>query len=421
MANDSFLKNWIIKEHQLSNIHTQFDKKNQQALCTYLSNYKHLYGYNTIFCISNLTKNYYTQYGFNKTLSTKNKYDSWFYNFLNLNKICDIQVDTDEDNNFNVTLFTNYKVIDQNNNVIGVVGSGRTISKFEKEIENFKDNYDLNIYIVNVGNANNSFTGKTKYFKSPKELSKMYNIPSSEFSRIHNKQYTLKNSKQFVSIKHIDDLNWNIVIEKNTSPIYEYFLSKMSHSILYAVILIFLLSAVSTFCLTKLNKSFVIRQNIDELTSLYNYRIFKCEFTKFIHRTHKKYTNSCLFMLDVDNFKTYNDTCGHLYGNDILKFVASKLLDAIGECGICARWGGDEFIGIYYGSAESAQVILDNVNNELKNISTQKISLSIGITTIVKDNKLVNTNKNLSFYTNQADSALYHAKQNGKGRSHIIS
>ena len=79
-----------------------------------------------------------------------------------------------------------------------------------------------------------------------------------------------------------------------------------------------------------------------------------------------------------------------------------------------------EFIGIVYKSPEKVKLILDNVNNELKNISPQKISLSIGITAIIENHSFINTNKNLSFYTNKADSALYHAKLAGKGRSQII-
>lgn len=420
MANDSFLKNWLINEGQTINSKNKPNDKDRQVLYTYLTNYKKLYGYDNVFCVSNLTKNYYYQDGYNKTVSEKNKFDSWFYNFLALNKTYDIQVDGDEVNNFNVTLFTNYKVTDENNNVIGVVGSGCNIRQFENDINVFKKNYGLNIYIINVGNADNSFKGKTKYFKSAKYLSKKYDIPCSELKKIHKKQYSLKKDQHFVSIQHIDDLNWNIVIEKDTTPIFQYFISKMYHSILYVILMIFIMIALSTYSLTKLNISFVINQNIDELTSLYNYRIFKSEFSKFIRRDARRHINVCLFMLDIDDFKNYNDTYGHLYGNSVLKCVASKLNDAVGSDGLCARWGGDEFIGIVYKSPEKVKLILDNVNNELKNISPQKISLSIGITAIIENHSFINTNKNLSFYTNKADSALYHAKLAGKGRSQII-
>ena len=101
---------------------------------------------------------------------------------------------------------------------------------------------------------------------------------------------------------------------------------------------LFVLIFVSTVFLMKLNEKVNMLQNTDELTGLYNNRLFKNLYQKNI----RKYTDdgeASLFMLDIDDFKHYNDSRGHLFGNVVLKLVANHLKGRINDRGIMARWG----------------------------------------------------------------------------------
>ncbi|MFT8320544.1 MAG: sensor domain-containing diguanylate cyclase [Bacillus sp. (in: firmicutes)] len=81
------------------------------------------------------------------------------------------------------------------------------------------------------------------------------------------------------------------------------------------------------------------------LTGLYNYRFFdKILAEKFMELKHQQINNLGLIMLDIDHFKSVNDTYGHQAGNEILVEFSVRIKKLIGEHGIVARYGGEEFV-----------------------------------------------------------------------------
>lgn len=81
------------------------------------------------------------------------------------------------------------------------------------------------------------------------------------------------------------------------------------------------------------------------LTNLYNYRYFETALEKeFIKLENKEYTNLSLILLDIDRFKSVNDTYGHQSGNEILSELALRLQSLAANRGILARYGGEEFV-----------------------------------------------------------------------------
>ncbi|GAA0333862.1 hypothetical protein GCM10008967_25780 [Bacillus carboniphilus] len=81
------------------------------------------------------------------------------------------------------------------------------------------------------------------------------------------------------------------------------------------------------------------------LTGLYNYRYFeKLIETEYQHLKEKKYNDLSLILIDIDHFKSINDTYGHQSGNEVLRALADRLLQFFGDQGIVARYGGEEFV-----------------------------------------------------------------------------
>lgn len=97
--------------------------------------------------------------------------------------------------------------------------------------------------------------------------------------------------------------------------------------------------------LVLIDKSFQISERLsvtDPLTGVSNRRGFFSLASKHIH--HQDSSITCMFgMVDLDNFKTLNDTHGHQFGDLALKILAEKLLSTAGDAGIVGRLGGDEF------------------------------------------------------------------------------
>lgn len=156
----------------------------------------------------------------------------------------------------------------------------------------------------------------------------------------------------------------------------------------------------------------------DPLTNLYNQRVFWELLDSETTRSGRHGYKFGLLVIDADNFKSVNDTYGHGFGDVFLQEVASAIRGAIRDDDLLARYGGDEFVAILpetdlAGTSEVAQRILDTVGSlsiETPDGSRVNGSLSIGIA-VYPDH--AGETKDLFLF---ADSMMYRAKSEGKGR-----
>ncbi|MDD4642278.1 MAG: GGDEF domain-containing protein [Erysipelotrichaceae bacterium] len=110
------------------------------------------------------------------------------------------------------------------------------------------------------------------------------------------------------------------------------------------------------------NENLNVLVDKDHLTGLYNRRRFNQEIDEVIKNSTK---NVQLALIDMDYFKNINDTHGHMVGDEVLKKLANLLMRYFDQDQhIVARWGGDEFAIIYYGSQKELLDKLDKVLNE---------------------------------------------------------
>jgi len=145
---------------------------------------------------------------------------------------------------------------------------------------------------------------------------------------------------------------------------------------------------------------------IDPLTNIYNYRHFLKSLNHEINRL-KRYSGSlCLLMIDVDDFKSYNDTYGHLEGDMLLRQVSKALSKTLRKVDIVCRYAGDEFVVILPESqAFEAEIVAEKIRKKVEALSLKrKVTLSIGIGEYIN-------NMNLHELIRNADTALYRAKK----------
>lgn len=154
--------------------------------------------------------------------------------------------------------------------------------------------------------------------------------------------------------------------------------------------------------------------NIDPLTGLYNRNFYSSYINKAIEISVEKKTPLSLAILDIDNFKSINDTYGHAIGDIVLKEISNVLLASMSENVYYFRLGGDEFTLILmdHDSEETIKYcknILKKIRElEILEIDKTKITVSCGIT--VKDEE---TNDSEKLFI-AADKSLYKAKNSGK-------
>lgn len=149
----------------------------------------------------------------------------------------------------------------------------------------------------------------------------------------------------------------------------------------------------------------------DGLTGLMNHRAFQNRLAREVERCNAEGQKLSLLMIDVDDFKRYNDTFGHPAGDEVLSRVSRVLESCAGPTDCVARYGGEEFALVLLGAderraGEVAERILEAMN-EAK-WPKANVTLSIGISTTsprqVEGKALIE----------EADNALYAAKSKGK-------
>ncbi len=119
----------------------------------------------------------------------------------------------------------------------------------------------------------------------------------------------------------------------------------------------------------------------DELTGLYNQRHFWDSLGKEVADHKKQQHPLCLLLFDIDDLKTFNDTYGHLGGDNVLKGIAQSVIGNIRE-GVDSghRYGGDEFAVILpEANAEQAVETARRINQGLRDAGLHNVSLSFGV------------------------------------------
>jgi diguanylate cyclase (GGDEF)-like protein len=159
----------------------------------------------------------------------------------------------------------------------------------------------------------------------------------------------------------------------------------------------------------------------DPLTGIPNRRHFDERVAMEWRRAIREQTSISFFMMDIDKFKTYNDTYGHPQGDALLKGVAKLFTEKVKRPGdLPARLGGEEF-GILLPNTklDAALVIAENIRAGVEGLRIPtadgsmdtKTTISIGVASMIptKDDKIEN-------FLSQADKNLYKAKDGGRNR-----
>ena len=153
----------------------------------------------------------------------------------------------------------------------------------------------------------------------------------------------------------------------------------------------------------------------DGLTSLLNRRAYDQHFPHEVERAHRQGYPLFLALIDVDNFKAYNDTHGHDEGDKILITLGSTLNEYTrNSVDLCFRLGGDEFaVLLPQTTPVQAKEIIQRVMYNFTENSSNQTTLSIGIVACKRTDKF-DLGGDIKKMQVQADQAMYDAKSSGK-------
>ena len=173
--------------------------------------------------------------------------------------------------------------------------------------------------------------------------------------------------------------------------------------------------------LTEEKKNFDFLAHHDPLTSLANRLLATKQLDEEIRKSYENNASFLLFYLDIDEFKTINDSLGHAPGDNLLVNVGHILSNLVGDKGFVARMGGDEFLVVYSNiGLDEGEPIADRLNQALRkpyyiDDNSIFVSASIGVCEYPAHGLDRET------LIRNADTAMYHAKRNGRDQYRVYA
>ncbi len=259
-----------------------------------------------------------------------------------------------------------------------------------EEIYLYKCNkFDDTAIITNPSNFNRGFLHKEKYdeFKSSGELDNIHSVLSSP----------IKIEGELIGIINIDSMDSSVTFNQDDIKMMKHIKNELELSL-------------KNFLA---QEQYRYRASHDELTDLYNRRILKDFLNREIAKANKEKIYSQLVLIDLDKFKSINDTYGHETGDKALLRFAEALKEISASSDICARMSGDEFVIIFSDlPVEKAEEKLEILKDKLASREEEVpgIEFSYGIISITPE-----TRSTAESLFKSADKKMYYYK-NKKGK-----
>lgn len=445
----------MAKDELLSRLLSEKDEADgtelEQLISSYLKTYQEEYDYDTTFLVTVSDGTYYTADGANRVLTEENKENNWYYSFLESENAYELDIDNDEsaDAENEQTFFVDYKVMNEQNEVLGVVGVGIKLEDVQEMIRDINvESYGTEAYLVdedgkvmisrNFGEEEpagepikqgeeeapadtqeNFFDGEDKEqmrkpilgLKGTDDVTQLWNENADP------------QKEEYVVARYIPELSWYLIIQKNNQGQIGKIYGQIYKNLAITGVLLVLLLVVINHVVKKYEKKVTeLTRELaekDEMTDCYT----KVATGRHIDRELKEHPKKkyAFFIFDIDNFKHANDEHGHAFGDYVITEFAKTVKKSFDEEAIVGRIGGDEFVVLMpvhdrKGAEKKAREVSALLNREcVMQEQHWEMSASIGIVLAPADGKTYE-----ELYRN-ADLALYETKRNGKNGYAVFS
>ena len=400
MANDYSLKQYMkesVKDEP---------KAVEGRVAAYLNSIRTGFGYHMVFAVCDKSNTYYTYNGISKYVDAENDpHDIWYKEFLKERKPYDLDVDTDEANNWALSVFVNREILDENGDFLGVCGVGVEMTQLQRLLNSYEAKYHVKIDLVDEN-------GLIQVDSDAERIERDY-IDTDILKKAGSEEFYYENlSDTSRMTKYMENLGWYLVVEdRNPDKINVMEVTATSIVIfMIGFLMMVIVFSVISIRERKASRELIERKKIaitDEMTGLFNRRAYEEDCIKILESDAVRKT--VIIMMDVNGLKTANDTYGHLAGDELIIGAANCIQTALGEYGKVYRTGGDEFVALLECTKEQLDDMLQtfaHITERWKGDYKCSLSISKGVVVCAE-------HENLTFdeMKDLADKLMYEDKE----------
>lgn len=410
MANDTFLKDWVIA-----------GEKDVQRIRRYLLEIRDRYGFFSSFFVSEGTKNYYHFKGILKRIGPEDDHDVWYYDFKAKNVLYDLDVDTNEAEQNHLTVFINHRLESYDGRFLGVVGVGLDFGMVARLLEEYREKYNRNIYMVDP-------KGTIQVHRDMGKIEKASILTEPGISRVapsilaaRNEpalfEYDIDGSHILLTSRYIKELDWFLLVEQDETLALASNRTTFRHNFFISLAITFVTIVLAILVINYFQRQLEIMATTDKLTKAYNRREFERRFNYFTAAGPARSPELSIILFDIDHLKRLNDQLGHLAGDRVIRGIARIALDTVRGNDMLVRWGGDEFVILTFNPMAQTRRIATRLRSAVCShaffdgssgaAAPPGVSISCGIAQY-RDTDTLDT------LLARADRALYRAKENGR-------
>ncbi len=411
MANDTFMRDWVIN-----------GEKDSDAMVRYLSEIQQKYNTVTSFFISEKTRNYYHSTKVLKKVDESDPQDEWYFRVREMQPAYEINVDKDTADLTSMTIFINHKVYDYDGNYIGVTGVGLKIDNVKLMIKDYQEKYGRCVYFIDrIGNVKLSCSDR----ESGKNIAEIEGVstlktriltsPSSSF------EYKTDGFRTYLNSRLIPEFDWFLIVEQLEGASSSRIAKTLWWNLLISLVVTITIIAVANMTIGRYQRKLEEMATVDKLTGANSRQVFDILFDQVSKLSHRNGEKLSLIMFDLDYFKSINDSFGHSIGDIVLMELIYVVKNHLRDTDLLFRWGGEEFIVLLEKSdLEAAREVAENLREAIEQRGLMEFagrlistSASFGVTQFAE-------NETKTELIMRADEALYQAKQKGRNTVDVL-
>lgn len=405
MATDTFLRNWVLD-----------GEGEQTRVIQYLHDIKQRYGAFTSFFVSERTRRYYHADSVLKTVQENEPRDEWYFRVRRMTAPYEINVDPDLANQDAMTIFINYRVLDYQGNFIGATGIGLTVNAVRGLINDYQRRFGRTVYfadqsgrIVLIGEGE---AVPEDMIAERGGLGRL--MPQWSRTETRSLEYDYLGRTRFLNVRFIPELGWYLLVEKDADGDLAEIRNALYVNLAICLLITILVLLALWVTVTRYQKRLDATAAADKLTGLATRHAFDILLQQAVRDAGRLAQPVAAIMIDVDRFKTINDSFGHLAGDRVLCGVANAIRASLRTSDIICRWGGDEFqVALRNCDLANAERVAETIRQTVENAGFSFEGRSIPATVSVGV-AVLKPGEDMQGLTGRADAALYQAKQAGR-------